>query len=216
MQRLLSTAVLAAPLAALSLVALWPAQPAAADALVVNLTTDQADLNAGDGRCDINADLGVEDCTLRAAIGEANFTIAFDMITFSTCGPIAPAAALPDISNPVSIDGSCTPGPRAELVGGGPAEGTDGLRLVAGSDGSTIRDLVIRGWIGVPADGIEVNSDDNFILGNFLGVTASGEAASANVRGVHVSGGTNNTIGGTTIADRNVISGNSGVGGGAP
>ena len=81
------------------------------------------------------------------------------------------------------------------------------LTLAAGSDGSTIRGLAIGDFA---AHGIAIqNSSNNVIAGNFLGTDASGSVANSNQVGISVSGtSTNNTIGGTTPADRNIISAN--------
>lgn len=52
-------------------------------------------------------------------------------------------------------------------------------------------------------------ADNNVILGNHIGTTATGTAALANTRGVMIhSSPDNNTVGGTTAAAANVISGN--------
>ena len=48
----------------------------------------------------------------------------------------------------------------------------------------------------------------NTIVGNYLGTNAAGQASSPNGHGIEDNSG-NNLIGGTTAADRNVISGNS-------
>jgi Ca2+-binding RTX toxin-like protein len=51
----------------------------------------------------------------------------------------------------------------------------------------------------------------NIVKGNFIGVLADGTTAGPNGSGVSISAGANdNTIGGTTAAERNIISGNSG------
>ena len=51
------------------------------------------------------------------------------------------------------------------------------------------------------------------VLGNFIGTDATGERAVPNsADGVLIDGSSNNTIGGTEIGARNVISGNSGAG----
>ena len=57
-------------------------------------------------------------------------------------------------------------------------------------------------------------SSNNVIAGNYLGTNVTGTAAAGNVVGVFIGGVTadptdNNRVGGTTAADRNVISGNS-------
>jgi len=49
---------------------------------------------------------------------------------------------------------------------------------------------------------------ENVIQGNYIGVAADGVTARPNGIGVLVYGAPNNTIGGATVADRNVISGN--------
>jgi titin len=60
--------------------------------------------------------------------------------------------------------------------------------------------------------GIDRAGNQNLIAGNLIGTTATGLAALGNGAGVHV-WGNNNTIGGTTVGSRNVISGNTGAGG---
>ena len=52
----------------------------------------------------------------------------------------------------------------------------------------------------------------NKIWDNYLGTNASGTAAIGNGNGVAIQGGANNTVGGTSSAQRNVISGNGGDG----
>jgi hypothetical protein len=66
-------------------------------------------------------------------------------------------------------------------------------------------------------DGIGLDSQ-NLVVGNLIGTTATGLAALGNGwarapgDGIHISG-SHNTIGGITAAARNIISGNSGIGG---
>ncbi|MDY0019312.1 MAG: right-handed parallel beta-helix repeat-containing protein, partial [Anaerolineae bacterium] len=64
-------------------------------------------------------------------------------------------------------------------------------------------------------DGIRIQSstdlipaDDNVISGNFIGTDVSGTTAVPNRKGIIISGGARNTIGGTTSSARNLISGN--------
>lgn len=66
-------------------------------------------------------------------------------------------------------------------------------------------------------DGIEINGSGtahNLVAGNRIGTNATGSAALGNggLGGVRIVGSPNNTIGGTTPADRNVISGNAFLG----
>jgi CSLREA domain-containing protein len=53
-----------------------------------------------------------------------------------------------------------------------------------------------------------LGSDNNVVLGNFIGTDASGSAPIGNLNGVNVDSSRNNTIGGTTTGARNLISGN--------
>jgi CSLREA domain-containing protein len=64
---------------------------------------------------------------------------------------------------------------------------------------------------GNSVEGISMSGTRNVIVGNFVGTDASGEAAVPNSEGIFA-GAANNTIGGTTAVERNVISGNSGHG----
>ncbi len=133
---------------------------------------------------------------------------------------ITPASLLPAITTPVVIDGYSQPGtaPNTLATGDnavlliqldGATAGPFGLQLLASS--STIQGLDIN---NVPGDGILVTGSNDVIRGNML---------DANSRGIVVTARpisytppappvpsvvTNNTIGGTTPADRNVISGN--------
>jgi hypothetical protein len=91
-----------------------------------------------------------------------------------------------------------------ELDGTG-AGSANGLWLGAGSDGSTIRGLVINRF---SLDGIQINSTNNLIVGNWIGVDSAGTADLGNaVDGITISAN-NNTIGSASAADRNLISGN--------
>jgi hypothetical protein len=76
----------------------------------------------------------------------------------------------------------------------------------AASSGSTIRGLVINRSPGV-AIRILLGSSNNVIAGNFLGTDLTGTVASGNAVCVFIQT-SNNRAGGTTAADRNIISGN--------
>ena len=174
---------------------------AAASSYTVNT---QADSN--DGACTLAL------CSLRDAIVAANAGAGADKIAFDIepAGPwtIKPTSQLPIVTDPVTIDGSTEPGtppntPGIELDGES-AGGSNGLEIDAGS--STVRGLVINRFA---ADGIFLQTGTlNTIVGNYLGTNATGQASSPNGHGIEDNSG-NNLIGGTTAADRNVISGNS-------
>ncbi len=158
--------------------------------------------------------------SLRQAILDANANAGADTIIFNIAGTgvhtITPATALPTITGQVTIDATtddsfATNSNRPAIILDGNNLAADGLVLSSTADGSTIRGFVIRDFGG---DGIQIDagSDSNVIVGNYIGrLTATGAdagAAEANgASGINLLGN-NNTIGGLTAADRNVIAGN--------
>lgn len=88
--------------------------------------------------------------------------------------------------------------------------GLDGLYLTPLADGSIIRGLVINNYsTGIF---IDQDSDGNTIEGNFIGTNPAGTSGiTGNGVGIFVNG-SNNTIGGTAPAARNLISGSGAVG----
>jgi PKD repeat protein len=157
--------------------------------------------------------------TLRWAITQANANIGADTIDFAigTVGShqtITLSATLPDITDPVVIDGwsqggaSYTGAPLIELNGEA-AGAVNGLTLSGGN--SIVRGLVINRF---GSNGIAIFSANNKVQGNYIGTDASGASAQGNGgAGVLIYSGTGNVIGtdgdGTNdAAERNVISGN--------
>jgi CSLREA domain-containing protein len=200
------------------------AAPAPAETtFVVNSTADFHDTLIGDGFCGFGGS-----CSLRAAIEEANFTAGADTINFAipgtgvktiNMGSSAGLGSLPAITEQATIDGYTQPGAspntlavgdnavlRVELAGNGQT-GT-GLTIEGVSGGSVIRGLAINRFNG----GIDIFGDtaNNRIEGNFIGTNPAGTIARGNTDdGVNLfDGPTENVIGGTTPAARNVISGN--------
>ncbi len=178
-------------------------------ALVVNSTAD-----TDDESCD------AANCTLREAINAANSNAGRDSIMFNIPGvgvhTISPALALPPITDPVDIDGYTQPGASANTL----AVGDNAVILIAlngdscslcaqalliSSGDSTIRGVAIHGNFN---NGIEVNGSGSTIAGNFFGIQPDGTADGVIASGVYVNNTSNNTIGGTAPADRNVISNN--------
>lgn len=154
--------------------------------------------------------------SLRQAILNANASAGPDQIVFNIpgAGPhtISPASPLPTISDPVTISGSTQPGfsglPLIELSGANAGSGADGLRITAGS--STVSGLAINRF---SSDGIELSGNGgNRIEGNFIGTNPAGTADLGNAFHGLLIQSSNNTIGGTTAAARNVISGNDNIG----
>ena len=122
--------------------------------------------------------------------------------------------ALPAITAPVTIDGT-TQGDVVAIDGGGVTDleggeitksGVQGLVLAAGSDGSTIHGLTLGNFEipGQPDPALEVDSSDNSIVGNTIGVEADGTTAAPDQAGILVTAN-GNTIGGSDIADGNVV-----------
>ena len=180
------------------------AADAAAITVTVNSTGNSSDVNAGNGVCATSG--GV--CTLRAAIQETNARSGLDTIRFeigSGGKRISLSSQLPTITSPVILDGWTQPGfagtPLIELTG----DSGDGLRISAGA--SLVRGLVINGF---PGRGVVLSGSGNNVLeGNYIGLAADGvEAVPNRGSGVYILGSSNNRIGGTTIQQRNVISGN--------
>lgn len=150
--------------------------------------------------------------SLRDAITNANTTPGPDTIVFNIPGAgvktINLLTSLPDITDPIVIDATTQPGyvgaPLVELDGLAAGANSNGLIIKAGS--STVRGLAI---VNFTNNGIWLNAcNNNTIQANYLGVGANGTTAKPNTRGLLLTNSSNNLIGGTTAATRNVISGN--------
>ncbi|HZI60435.1 MAG TPA: Calx-beta domain-containing protein [Pyrinomonadaceae bacterium] len=150
--------------------------------------------------------------SLRDAIVNANATVGTDTIVFNIPGPgvktINPVNQLPDLTDPVVIDGTTQPGysgsPLIEISGIAISSGR-GLVIKAG--GSTVRGLAIGNFSSGNAIFV-TNCDNNVFQANYLGLEPTGTAARPNGVGLFLSNSSNNLIGGTTAAARNVISAN--------
>lgn len=163
--------------------------------------------------------------SLDSAIEKANLNPGADMITFNIPGTgvrtISLTSDLPDITQPVTIDGYSQPGAKPntlvngnnavlliELNGAGAGASAKGLQIMAPN--CIIKGLVINRFA---VDGVRISGAPakvNRIEGCFIGTNAAGTAALANGDdGVQVEAGArNNIIGGITPAARNLISGN--------
>ncbi|HKR10428.1 MAG TPA: Calx-beta domain-containing protein [Pyrinomonadaceae bacterium] len=151
--------------------------------------------------------------SLREAIVNANATPGPDTIVFNIPGAgvktISLSTPLPEITGQVVIDATTQPGytgaPLIELDG--LAAGASGSGLVIKAGSSTVLGLAIVNFTS--NNGIWLNAcDNNTIQANYLGVGANGTTAKSNSRGILLTNSSNNLIGGTTAATRNVISGN--------
>lgn len=230
---MMMVALLAVVIAVLSL---GPARPAQAitpeETFTVDQTIDTPDPSPGDGDCDVSPLLLGFQCTLRAAIQEANATTQPDLIRFSIEGGAsrvktinvggAGFGALPTITEPVIIDGytqaGASPNTRAvgddakltiELNGANAGSNAAGLFIGGAAGNCVIKGLVINNF---STRGIAIGGDtfNNRIEGNFIGTDPTGTLDRGNgLEGVllfDVAG--QNVVGGTTPAARNVISGN--------
>jgi CSLREA domain-containing protein len=205
-----------------------PGLAAVGTTFTVNSSADGDDIQPGDGICAASGGL----CTLRAALSEANLAPGANTIAFAIPGAgvhtIALAAPLPtlsDESGPTSIDGYSQPGAQANsdpqidnaaiqiqlsITGVITPSTIEALHVT--SAGNSIQGLAIYGFrraifvFGSAAM-------NNVIAGNFIGTDAAGAysapAIAGSGNGVELSqGAAHNRIGGSTPAERNVISGN--------
>jgi photosystem II stability/assembly factor-like uncharacterized protein len=156
--------------------------------------------------------------SLRDAITNANATPGPDTITFNIPGSgvktISVVIPLPEITERVVIDATTQPGyagtPLIELDGL-PLGNFGGNGLVIKASNSTVRGLSIGNFRGGNAIFL-TGCDNNTIQANYLGVAANGTTGRSNSRGIVLTNSSNNLIGGTTAAARNVIAGNQSTG----
>jgi CSLREA domain-containing protein len=196
--------------------------------IVVNTINDLPDSNIGNGKCVTSAG----DCSLRAAIHEANASPGADVINFAIPGggvqTIQLGGPLPTITDGgLTINGYTQPGAAANtdplisnavitvaIEGKGssltdPATGFDAFKVVSSNNvfrGLSIYNVFNHFELSGP------NATFNQILGNFIGSDpASNFIAPHATEGgsgiTMVSGANHNRVGSPTLADRNVIAG---------
>lgn len=162
-------------------------------------------------------------CSLRAAIQEANAnpgadTIVFNVstnarFTLSNAGtsPEGYSLGLPAITETVTIDGSTQP--NAATIPVRLDGGTNGIQIAllvdTGADGTVIKNLeVVRNVAGIHLRGNGATVQGSWIGTTFNGVLCPSSSSCGNSsEGVWITG-SNNTVGGTAVAARNVISSN--------
>ncbi|MBN2147501.1 MAG: right-handed parallel beta-helix repeat-containing protein [Anaerolineales bacterium] len=204
--------------------ALVPFHPARADTIIVTTADDTLDAAANCGAVTIASLPGLDlVISLREAMCAANNNAGADTINFAIPGAgvhtIDLTQALPQIADDdTTIDGYSQPGAepatatapadiRIEIDGTGIFN--NGLNVT--SSGNEIRGLAIYGF---SFNGIYVASlgtlvaDDNVIAGNYLGIHADGVSCQGNTgNGIFIGeGALDNTVGGSTPSDRNLIS----------
>ncbi len=204
---------------------LW-ATTARAATITVNSTADTtggAPCTLRDAITAANGDSATAGC----AAGSGADVIAFAIPAAADPGCVAatgvctiqPSTALPAITSIVDVNGftqaGAAPNTLAAMswpgslgldtqirieIDGTLLPGSTGLALNAGSTGSRLRGLSIRGF----HTQIILNTGSNLITGNYVGTRADGVTPGTSSFGIS-SGGSGNTIGGTLAADRNLI-----------
>jgi all-beta uncharacterized protein/S-layer family protein len=150
--------------------------------------------------------------SLFEAILDANETPGTDTIAFNIpgAGPhlINQSLELPAVSEPVTIDGTTQPGfagtPIVEVRN--PSAFIHGLTISSGN--STVRGLAINGSGFNENIAIKlITNGGNIVEGNFIGADATGifTGDRGHTMGVKIIATSNNTVGGTTPAARNLI-----------
>src|SRR5688572_17558733 len=161
-------------------------------------------------------------CTLRQALTVANASAAADTINFAIPMPvkgtitIAPASALPTITQPVTINGYSQSGTGANTIAEGASNARIRIRLsgtaaggvalgVCGSN-TTIRGLSITGYaVGVGVGSTSAGTlcgtppSNVTVAGNFIGLQPNGSVA-GNSDGIGVAGGSSVFVGGAAAA----------------
>ena len=185
-------------LIAAGLALVTPAPALGATTFVVNRIGDAPDLSLANAACDVSANAGHQ-CTLRAAIQEANDTAGVDVISFnitSASKTITPATPLPAITDQVTINGysqsGATPNTKAAnsnavlvvvLDGVNAGAAANGLRV--DSSGTSIRGIVIMRF---GEAGVRIAGSGNVVAGNFIGTDRPGTTKRPNGTGVAVFG----------------------------
>ncbi len=151
----------------------------------------------------------------------SQFRVPAGLLDGNGVAAIATVAALPvvsDASGGTTIDGTTqtinvgnnnASGPEVQIDGAG-AGSVDGLVIL--SAGNTVRGLIVNGFDQALRGGVKitgVSATGNTVAGSYIGTDHAGTASMPVRRGVIIEAGAqSNTIGGKTVPDRNVISGN--------
>ncbi len=175
--------------------------------LIVNRSDDSEDANAGDGTCDTDLAQSGDQCTLRAALQEANLvslTEPAPRIRFVGPLTIRPASPLPTITRDVDINATNQSG--AVILDGGLTTGTVSGLLVA-ADNVTVKGLTITDFGGFGID--VVGGADVTLAGNAIGIGTAGTNLPNTLGAIRVVGSDSDvTIGSlNNVNDQNAIHG---------
>lgn len=198
--------------------AAFPAHPAT---LTVN---SEGDVTADDGACTLREAIVASQSNLASGAMPGECAAGDPLPTVDTIAFAIPGAGLhsilltdllPAIAETVVIDGYTQPGATANTLAvgdnamlmiqiDGSGFSNDLFKLQPGSDGSVVRGLVMN---NVQNAYFQIASNGNVVEGNFIATDASGElfVGVANYA-INISG-SNNRLGGTAPAMRNVIAG---------
>lgn len=194
-------------------------------------TTTALDANYGDGSA-ISRVAGNSTVTLRSVILEANarppyyndsvFTVNFN-IAGAGAQSISLSANLPEIKYPILFNGFSQPGAAVNTANFGDQVNSTVLMNINCNNKSGFlingTNTTLQGLAIYNSTNAQVNIYDgsaNYVKGCFLGMTSTGIRSSTypevNIEGIDIGGNgtdasSNNIIGGTTNADRNVIAG---------
>ena len=175
----------------------------------VNSIGDESDTDPGDGNCDV----GNGDCTLRAAIEEANAYPGYNIIWFDIPGEgphyIQPQTELPAVEDPVDINGRSEPdwaGNPSVAVQGMNAGETNGIVFRPSAAYSRMIGMNVSGFSGA---GVLVEGNGHAIIWSYIGTDITGSTSQANGIGIDVMGSYNqfnvNTVSGNSATGINLI-----------
>lgn len=194
-RRPLYTAILLALL--VTIVVLVP--EAHAETFDVNNTADVGDVAPGDGNCDSDAITPGRQCTLRAAIEEANALAGPDQIHLAAPGPYKLTAGVLTVTSEITLKGN------GEAISAG---GLSRIFLVDAGGNLSLHEITLRDGTGDEGGAIHsrVNSIVSISNSAIINNRATGTSSS--------SGGGINNWGGTVNISNSTISGNRANGGG--
>jgi CSLREA domain-containing protein len=204
--------------------------PDTASAATTIMVNSSSDIVANDGECTLREAIisSNTDAISGGAAGEcaagsgAGDIIEFDITSNEGAGPhtISQTGDMPTVSESVVINGYTETGasentnPITEAFNGTIMIELDQTNSTFGLvAGATIE---VRGFAFTNSvrDGLNSQGDNAIIAGNFFGVSPDGVTDEGNAEHGLVISGNDPTVGGTSPADRNVISGNDTGGGG--
>lgn len=193
--------------------------PVLAATFQVNSVGDSNDAGVADNLCDTGQLVGAApECTLRAAIEQANFSAGNDTIEFAIpgAGPfvIQPASAYPQLTGDVDIDGYSQAG-ASIVFGPGRTFGPETFvaTILVQIDGSLVANAAFRfegttgsvSGLSMSDFGLLLNCDNGCTaFGNYIGLDPTGSLAGSSSTGIRVFDGDNHTVDHNVIA---VISG---------